>query len=327
MTNSRRKFLSTLSHLSLTLAFSTGIAFSASAADKVKIGVFVAGSALPYYVAVERGYFEEADLDVEPVFIGTHPLIVQAMVSGDIDATSNLVTLEGANINALRPGTMEFIALYGQNSEYIMEQFVVKPDSTATSIADLKGANLFSAPGPANFGAAKASLIASGLSADEFNLQEQGMGNHFGAMQSGNFDGGYTLEALASIMVDKGIAKRLETGVIAKYLMKDESAEAYAAGAAISGAMIEERPDVAKRFAAAWAKAVKDANDDPSARDLLTEMNVPENLTSTVPLAHFSMVSDLTEEEIGEFQALIEIGVELGVVAKSVSAADITEGM
>ncbi|MCA0044956.1 ABC transporter substrate-binding protein [Celeribacter litoreus] len=327
MTDTRRKFLSTLSHLGLGLALSTTVAFSAAAADKVKVGVFVASSALPYYVGVERGYFADADIEVEPVFIGTHPLIVQAMVSGDIDAASNLVTLEGANINALRPGTMEFIALYGQNSEYVMEQFVVKPDSTAETIADLKGANLFSAPGPANLGAAKASLIASGLGEDEFAIQEQGMGNHIGAMQSGNFDGGFTLEALASIMVDKGIAKRLETGVIAKYLMKDETAEAYAAGAAISGEMIEERPEVAARFAEAWAKAVKDANEDPSARDLLSGMKVPENLTATVPLAHFTMVSDMTEEEIAEFQTFIDIGVDLGVVAKPIAAADVTESM
>ncbi|SNS31665.1 ABC transporter substrate-binding protein [Tropicimonas sediminicola] len=323
----RRKFLSTLGQIGLGIALSSSVAVSASAADKVKIGVFVASSALPYYVAAERGYFEEVDLEVEPVFIGTHPLIVQAMVSGDIDAVSNLVSLEGANINALRPDTMQFIALYGQNSEYVMEQFVVKPDSTATSIADLKGANLFSAPGPANLGAAKASLLASGLGEDEFRIQEQGMGNHIGAMQSGNFDGGYTLEALASIMVDLGIAKRLETGVIAKYLMKDETAEAYAAGAAVSGKLIADRPDVAKRFAAAWAKAVKDANDDPSARSLLAEMKVPENLTETVPLAHFSMVSDLSEAELGEFQSFVDIGVDLGVVAEKIDVADITEAM
>ncbi|MGI3164137.1 ABC transporter substrate-binding protein [Pseudooceanicola sp. 200-1SW] len=327
MKDTRRKVLAGLGQIGLGLALSTAMAVSATAADKVKVGVFVAGSALPYYIAAERGYFAEADLEVEPVFIGTHPLIVQAMVSGDIDATSNLVTLEGANINALRPGTMQFIALYGQNSEYVMEQFVVKPDSTATSIADLKGANLFSAPGPANLGAAKASLIASGLGEDEFMIQEQGMGNHVGAMQSGNFDGGYTLEALASIMVENGIAKRLETGVIAKYLMKDESAEAYAAGAAVSGKMLEERPEVAARFAAAWAKAVADANDDPTARDLLTDMKVPEALTATVPLAHFTMVSDMTEAEMGEFQTFLDIGVDLGVVAKPVVAGDIAGAM
>ncbi|MCI5074174.1 ABC transporter substrate-binding protein [Oricola sp.] len=300
---------------------------SADAADKVKVGVFKASSALPYYIGLKRGYFEEADIEVETVVIGTHPLIVQALVTGDIDVASNVVTLEGANIVSRRPGTLKFIALNGQNSEYIMEQFVVAPDSEAKTVADLKGARLFSAPGPANLGAAKAVLVAAGLKeGDDFTIQEQGMGNHIGAMQGGSFEGGYTLEALASTMVDQGIAKRLETGVISKYLLKDEAAEAYAAGAAVSGKMLEERPDVAARFKAAWAKATADANDDPTARAYMAEdMNVNPKLVDTVPLAHFVMSADLTEKEIEDFQKFIGIGVDLGVVASSVSAEDLLE--
>lgn len=324
---SRRSILSAAARAGLALTFFAGVALPAQAADKIKIGVFLSSSALPYYIAAERGYFEEAGLEVEPVVIGSAPLIVQAMVGGDIDAAANLVTMEGGNINALRPGTLKYIALNGQNSEYVTEQFVVRPDSTATSIADLKDANLFSAPGPANLGAAKATLSAAGLADGDYNIQEQGMGNHIGAMQSGNFDGGYTLEAVASIMVDQGIAKRLETGVIAKYLIKDEKAEAYAAGAAVTGTLLEERPEVAARFAEAWTRAVKDANEDPAARELLIEMKVPENLTATVPLAHFSMVSDLGEAELAHFQTFLDIGVDLGVVAKPVVAAEISEAL
>lgn len=323
MTITRRTILASLS----VLALGVGHAAQAQELDKIKLGIFVSSSALPYYVGAAKGYFEEAGLEVEPVPIGTHPLIVQGIVSGDIDAAANLVTLEGANMNARRPGTMKFIAVNGQNGEYIMEQFVVKPDSTAASIADLKGANLFSAPGPANMGAAEASLAAAGLVEGDYTMTEQGMGNHIGAMQSGNFDGGYTLEAVATIMVDMGVAKRLETGVIAKYLMGDESAEAYAAGAALSGTMLEERPDVAKRFAEAWAKAVADANDDPDARELLTEMNVPGNLAATVPLAHFTMVGDLSEKQIADMQKFIDIGVDLGVVAEPIGTEDVLEAM
>lgn len=327
MTNKTSSTTKTRRNLALGILLSSGIAQAAAADDKVTIGVFVASSALPYYIAEDRGYFSDADLDVEAVFIGTHPLIAQALVTGEIDVASNLVTLEGANINALRPGTLDFIALYGQNSEYPMEQFVVAPDSTATTIAELKGANLFSAPGPANLNTAKASLVASGLSETDFQIQEQGMGNHIGAMQSGQFDGGYTLEALASIMVEQGIAKRLETGVIAKYLLEDESAEAYAAGTALSGGFLTDRPDVAQRFAEAWAKAVADANDDPSVRSLLTEMKVPASLTETVPLVHFNMVSDMSEADLGTFQSFINLGIEMGVVASEVEAVEITEAM
>ena len=103
-------------------------------------------------------------------------------------------------------------------------------------------------------------------------------------------------------------------------------AEAYAAGAAVSGKMLEERPDVAARFKAAWAKAAADANDDPTARAYMAEdMNVNPKLVDTVPLAHFVMAEDLTDKEIEDFQKFIGIGVDLGVVASPVPAEDLLE--
>lgn len=147
------------------------------------------------------------------------------------------------------------------------------------------------------------------------------MGNHIGAIQSGNFEGGYTLEPLATNMIAQGMAKRLEAGVISTYLLGDSEAEAYAAGAALSSEFMNERADVAARFAAAWALAVADANNDPSARELLAgDMNVPPDLTDTVPLAHFVMASDLEETDIGDFQKFINVGVDLGVVPSAVDA-------
>jgi hypothetical protein len=111
------------------------------------------------------------------------------------------VTLEGANINQRRPGTLTYIALNGQNAQYITEQFVVKAGSTAKTLADLKGAKILSAPGPANLGAAKAVLKAVGLEeGKDYSIQEQQMGVHVGALQAGTFDAGYTLEPVASVM-------------------------------------------------------------------------------------------------------------------------------
>ena len=50
------------------------------------------------------------ELEVEGIPLATHPLIVQALVKGDLDTASNLLSLEGANINALRPGTASYFS-------------------------------------------------------------------------------------------------------------------------------------------------------------------------------------------------------------------------
>jgi NitT/TauT family transport system substrate-binding protein len=315
--------------IALSAVVVLGAGVSAHAQDKVRVGVFPSSSALPYYIALDRGYFKDAGITVETVPLASHPLVVQSLVSGDIDVGSNLVTLEGANINQRRPNTLSYIALNGQNAKYITEQFVVKTGSGAKSLKDLKGSKLFSAPGPANVGTAKAVLKAVGLEeGKDYTMQEQQLSVHLGALQAGTFDGGYTLEPIASTMIKQGVARRLEAGVISTHLLGRGSAQAYAAGAAVSDKLLKERPQVAARFAQAWAKAVKDANTDPSARDLLAkDMNVPPDLTATVPLANFVMVKDMGAAEQADFQKFVDIGSSLGVVKGSVDVKTMIKGL
>jgi NitT/TauT family transport system substrate-binding protein len=321
-----------LQHLFKLLA-STALAATfcaqAVAQDKVKVGVFASSSALPYFIAVERGYFKEVGISVETVPLASAPLIVQSLVSGDLDAASNLVTLEGANINQRRPNTLTYISLNGQNAQYITEQFVVKVDSKAKTLKDLKGLKLMSAPGPANIGTARAVLKTVGLEEGrDYSIQEQQMGVHLGALQAGTFDGGYTLEPIASTMIKQGVARRLEAGVISTYLLGRTTAQAFAAGGALSNKLITERPDVAARFAQAWAKAVKDANTDPAARNyLVRDMNVPAALAPTVPLANFVMVKSLSPADQADFQKFIDIGIGMGVVKGSIDVKTFIKAM
>ena len=181
---------------------------AAHAADRVKFGVFPSSAALPFYIAQNRGYFREAGLEVEEIPMNSHPLTVQALVAGSIDGAANLVTLEGANMEARRPKTLKYISLNGQNSQHVIEQFVVKASSPAKSLKDFKGGfKLFSAPGPANIGAARAVLKKVGLvEGTDFSIQEQPINMHLSVLQAGTFDGGYTLEPSATVMVRPGLS-------------------------------------------------------------------------------------------------------------------------
>ncbi len=133
----------------------------------------------------------------------SHPLTVQALVSNGIDAAVNLVTLEGANMEARRPNTLEYISLQRPEPQHVIEQFVVKADSPAKSLKDFKnGFKLFSAPGPANIGAARGCSRRWAWSKARTSPSRSSRSACTSArMQSGNFDGGYTLEPSATIMV------------------------------------------------------------------------------------------------------------------------------
>ncbi|MDP2034135.1 MAG: ABC transporter substrate-binding protein [Polaromonas sp.] len=305
----------------LALALSLSLLPAAQAADKLKIGVFPSSAALPFYIAQNRGYFKEAGLEVEEIPMTSHPLTLQSIVAGNIDGAANLVTLEGANMEVRRPRTLKYISLNGQNSQHVIEQFVAKPDSPAKSLKDFKnGFKLFSAPGPANIGSARAVLKKIGLvEGKDFSIQEQPINMHSSVLQAGTFDGGYTLEPAATIMVAQKIGKRIETGVIATHLLGRKDASAFAAGAVLSEKLISERPDVAKRFTEAWARGLKQAQTDSSTRGYLIQgMKVPPELAATVPLPRIVMAKDMTAADVADFQKFLDIGTELGVVKEKI---------
>lgn len=300
----------------------------AQAADVVKIGVFPSSAALPFYIAQNRGFFKEAGLEVEEVPMNSHPLTVQAIVAGSIDGAANLVTLEGANMEVRRPKTLKYISLSGQSAAHPVEQFVARSASPAKALTDFKGGvKLFSAPGPANIGAARAVLKKVGLvEGRDFSIQEQPVNMHLSLLQAGTFDGGYTLEPAASVMIGQKAGKRIETGVIATHLIGRREASAFAAGAVLSERFITGRPEVARRFVQAWDRALRLAQSDSSTRGyLISGMKVPPELAAAVPLPRMVMAKDLAATDLADFQRFLDIGNELGVVKERIEGKSLVQ--
>lgn len=305
----------------VALAASSAFCNHALAQDKVKMGLFIASSAMPYFIARERGYFAAENLDVEGIPLATHPLIVQGLVKGDLDTASNLLSLEGANINALRPNTLQYFSINCQNVKYQVEAYVVPAANTSIkTLADLKGKRIMSAPGPGNLFVAKGVLkAAAGLEEKDYSMQEQQMSVHIGGLQSGQFDAAYTLEPIVSMMVAQGIGRKLEGGLIAKYMLGRPDACAVLAGGVMSVKFMQERPQVAERLARAWARALNDGNNDPKARELLTKhMNTSAAVAPTVPLSYYNMVRDLKPAEIADFQNLVDQATAYGLVKSKI---------
>jgi NitT/TauT family transport system substrate-binding protein len=293
------------------------VARHARAAEKIKVATFPSASSLPFYVAQERGFFAEAGIEAEGVLTQTAPLIVQAMVTGDVQAVASLVSLEGANINSRRADSVLYFSLNGQNATHRVEQIIVRPNHPAQEIVGLRGARIMCAPGPANLAAARGVLRANGLEETrDYTLVEQQMGVHVGAMQSNQFDAAYTLDPIASIAIRLGAARLLEGGVIAKYLLGGGAeTEAYAAGGGITGKFLAEQPALARAYIGAVSKACAAIATDPSVRNYLTPfMNTPAELAPTIPLPAFRLVREMSAAQIASFQRFVDLGVSWGVV-------------
>jgi NitT/TauT family transport system substrate-binding protein len=282
--------------------------------------VFPVSSTLPYFVALERGFFKEQNIEPEMVRLIGGPPNVAALITNQIDASAVLVTIEGMNANLKKPGVAMYISVNSQNKTYQMEQFVVRTAHPAQSIKDLKGAKIMSAPGPANVTMAKAALAAAGLKDGDYSIDQLDMAQHVNVMQSGTFDAGYTLEPNASTMRKMGIARTIEAGVIAKYVLGDAEANAFVGGCALSSDFIKSRPDVAKRFTAAWKKAVEFINANPkeARKHLLKNTFTPEDVVDTVPMIRYYMAGDLTAKDKADFQKFIDFSTQTGTLPEKV---------
>jgi NitT/TauT family transport system substrate-binding protein len=91
-------------------------------------------------------------------------------------------------------------------------------------------------------------------------------------------------------------------------------------GAALSEDFIKARPDVAKRYAEAWNKALDlIANDPKEARKYLLKNTVtPESVVDTVPLLLHTPVSNLTEQDRKNFQAYVDFAIGVGAVSEKI---------
>ena len=308
----------------LVAAVMTGSGPAAVAQDKVKVGVFPTASSLPYFVAIERGFFKEQNIEPETIRLIGGPPNIAAMISNQIEAAIVLVTIEAMNANLKKPGVAMYIGVHSQNKTYQMEQFVVRKGYSAESLKDLKGARIMSAPGPANVVAAKAVLAKVGLKEGDYTIDQLDMSQHVNVMTAGTFDAGYTLEPQASTMRKLGVARTLEAGVITKYILGNENGNAFAAGCALTSDFIKARPDVARRFAAVWKKGIEFVNENPQeARKYLAKNTLtPEDVVDTVPMVRYFMAADLTPQHKAEFQKFIDFSTEVGTVPEKV---DITK--
>src|SRR5215470_11316070 len=240
----RSKLLIRSKFLAGVLVAAAGLfATTASAADKVKVGMFPVSSSLPFYVALDLGYFKEVDIEPEITKLMGGPPNVAALMTNQIEVSAVLVTLEGFNANVKKPGVAMYIAMHGQNPVYKMEQFVAGTNSGIKTLQDFKGKKLLSSPAPANVNTAKGVLAKIGLKEGDYTIDQLDQGQHVNAIKAGTFDGGYTLEPSATIIEKVGAGHTVEAGVIAKYILGDVNSNAYAAGCAFTADFIKARGD------------------------------------------------------------------------------------
>lgn len=281
---------------------------------KIRVGYWPIAAGLPFYSAVELGYFKAAGLDVEVQRYAGAQQIMEAILAGRCDASANGTGSANIAIGEIAaPGTFKIFCSNPSNAKNVLDEVLVPTASPAKVIADLKGKRVASGPGIQNVTLAKTVLERGG--ATGATVVELPIGQHVAALAAGQVDGCYTLEPTGTIGRLNGATRVLEAGVIAKYVLGDPLAPWFGGSASVASAYLKANPDATKRFVAAYAKGVEHVRTKASdARQFLKGYTAIEGaLTAEVPLAAYTLYNEFTSADIAHFQKFFDLFSEKGI--------------
>jgi len=286
---------------------------------KVRIGYWPVAAGLPFFAAVEKGYFKEAGVDVEPLKFAGAQQVMEAMLAGRSDGSSNGTGSANLAIGEIaQPGLFKIFCTNPSNAKFVLDQFLVAKDSPIKTLAELKGKKVASGPGIQNVTLAKTMLERAGAGA--VAVTELPIGQHVAAIAAGQVDAVYTLEPTGTVGRLNGTTRVLEAGVVAKYILGDPLAPWHGGSASLTSEFIKKNPELAKKYIAAYARGVELVRSKPAeARQYLKGYTAIEGpLTGEVPLASYMLYNEFKPSDIAYFQKFYDLFTEKGIFDKKV---------
>jgi len=286
---------------------------------KIRIGYWPVAAGLPFFAAVEKGYFKEAGLDVEPLKFAGAQQVMEAMLAGRSDGSSNGTGSANLAIGEIaQPGLFKIFCTNPSNAKFVLEEFIVAKDSPISSMAQLKGKRVASGPGIQNVTLAKTMLERAG--AGPMSVTELPIGQHVAAIAAGQVDAIYTLEPTGTVGRLNGTTRVLEAGVVAHYILGDPLAPWHGGSASLTTEFIRKYPEVARRYIAAYARGVELVRRNPAeARQYMKGYTAIEGpLTGEVPLASYMLHSEFKTSDVAYFQKFYDLFTEKGIFEKKV---------
>ena len=291
---------------------------------KVRIGYWPVAAGLPFYAAVDKGYFKEAGLDVEAIKFAGAQQVMEAMLAGRCDGSANGTGAGNLGVGEIAsPGLFKIIATNPSNAKYVLDEFLVPRDSPITAIAQLKGKRVASGPGIQNRVLAMTVLERAGAGGTA--VTELPIGQHVAALAAGQVDAVYTLEPTGTVGRLNGTTRVLEAGVIAKYILGDPMAPWHGGAATLASDFIKAHPAEAKKYAAAYARGIELVRTNPAeARKSLKGYTAIEGpLTGEVPLASYMLWNEFKPADLAAFQKFFDLFTDKGVFDKKLDVASL----
>jgi NitT/TauT family transport system substrate-binding protein len=229
-----------------------------SASDRVKVSVYQSVSDAGIYIANDRGYFKDENIEIELLQLDAVSSVVTALASGQVDVAGGAPS--AAIYNASRQGIgIKIVADKGSMQSGAGYLGIVVRKNLADrikSFGDLKGRKIAwtgHGSGTTNEVALDQILRKSGLQEADLTLENLTFGDSLAALASGSVDAAYLIEPLMQSAEEKNIGNI--------FLAGDQIYPNQQVAVLLYGSdLVQHRPDVAGRFMKAYLRGVRDYN-------------------------------------------------------------------
>jgi len=316
---SRRQLLQAAAS-GLAVLAAPAIVHAQAAAPKLRIGFWPVAAGLPFFAAVDKGYFKEAGLDVEPLKFAGAQQVMEGMLAGRCDGSANGTGSANLAIGEIaQPGLFKIFCTNPSNAKFVLDEFIVAQDSPIKTMAELAGRKVASGPGIQNVTLCKTMLERAG--AKGAVVSELPIGQHVAALVAGQVDACYTLEPTGTVGRMNGTTRVIEAGVVAKYILGDPMAPWHGGAASLTTEFIKKNPEVAKKYITAYARGVELVRSKPDeARQFMKGYTAIEGkLTAEVPLASYMLYNEFKLSDVAYFQKFYDLFTEKGIFEKKVA--------
>lgn len=226
---------------------------------------------LDFFVALEKGFFKEENLDVQLVVFRGSSDLTNAIINGNVNFASDL-----GMVTQLMP------TFRGEGEEYPLKflsldidtlsskmrgpTLIVKKGAGIKTVSDLKNKDLAIFPG-INFKIfAYALLKDNGLTFEDVNLTEIPPQEQVPGFKS--VDALISLDPIIQILEKQGVGKVLEDHIAARHIVDPFAA----AATSVNTQFAKEHPDIVRKVIRAISKGIDETRNNPEyAREVLAK--------------------------------------------------------
>ncbi len=245
----------------------------------VRIGVLpTIVSTLPHWVAMEKGYYKDANIKVSEYPNNSSKMLVELLQNNDLDFLTGVSTTDVINSYAdiNNPLKAKIISHAQIKSQEPFEGLLVPRGSTIVNLKNLENKTIAVYPGGTAEATLRIFLSKKGIDISKMKFREVPPPLHLDVLRSGDVDCSFTYEPMRTFCLEDEKTREIYSSIYTSF------SDPVAIGVTVlSNKIIEDKSDTKNKIVSIWDKSIDFINSNPvEARKILMKYLKLDEYTS-----------------------------------------------